>query len=77
MNKKIYESRLVETESLGREILVHGAMLYQCECCGKVFQMWLEKGLEDKEQDAVYPDLHKPVPFCIGCLCGGIAKHIA
>lgn len=77
MNKKIYPSRSVETQPLEREILVHGAMLYECECCGRVFQMWLEKGLEDRKQDAINPSSHKPVSFCIGCLCGGTAKHIA
>lgn len=77
MNQKIYSSRSVEKEPLEREILVHGAMLYECECCGHVFQMWLEKGLEDRKQDAINPSAHKPVPFCIRCLCGGTAKHIA
>lgn len=77
MNKKIYLSRSVETQPLEREILVHGAMLYECECCGRMFQMWLEKGLEDRKRDAINPSSHKPVPFCIGCLCGGSAKHIA
>lgn len=77
MNQKIYSRRSVEIQPLEREVLVHGAMLYECECCGHVFQMWLEKGLEDRKQDAIRPSSHKPVPFCIGCLCGGIAKHIA
>lgn len=77
MNQKIYAGRSIETEALSREVLVHGAMLYQCECCGRMFQMWLEKGLEDRKYDNANPGYHKPVPFCIGCLCGGVAKHIA
>lgn len=77
MNQKIYPRRSVEIQPLEREVLVHGAMLYECKCCGNVFQMWLEKGLEDKKQDEINPSSHKPVPFCIGCLCGGMAKHIA
>lgn len=77
MNQRIYAGRSIETEPLSREVLVHGAMLYQCECCGRVFRMWLEKGLEDRKQDEINPGSHKPVPFCIDCLCGGLAKHIA
>lgn len=77
MNQKIYPMKSVEREPLEREILVHGAMLYKCECCGKIFQMWLEKGLEDKNQDAINPSSHKPAPFTIGCLCGGTMQHIA
>lgn len=77
MNQRIYAGRSIETEPLSREVLVHGAMLYQCECCGRIFQMWLEKGLEDRKQDEINPCSYKPVPFCIDCLCGGIAKHIS
>lgn len=57
---------------------VHGYFVYQCEECGAVYKMWLDKGLEDHLQDKYYPDKHKPVPFCIGCRsCGkGWAKHI-
>lgn len=52
---------------------VHGYFIYECEECGTVYQMYLDKGLEDKEQDK-----HKPVPFMIGCRnCGkGYCKHI-
>lgn len=73
----MYESRKVETEPLNRVIMVHSAMHYKCEACGTVFQFWLEKGLEDRKQDEINPQSHKPVPFCIGCLCGGTAKHFA
>lgn len=55
--------------------MVHGAMWYKCEKCGKKWRMWLEKGLEDRMQDALEPDKHKPVPFIIGCTCGGQASH--
>lgn len=73
----LYKRKDVETEPLKREIMVHLAMHYKCEVCGTVFRFWLEKGLEDKKQDEVNPDNHKPVPFCIGCLCGGAAQHFA
>lgn len=55
--------------------MIHGAMWYKCEKCGKKWRMWLEKGLEDKIQDVLEPDNHKPVPFIIGCTCGGQASH--
>lgn len=79
MNKPriMYAGRTVETEPLGREIMVHTAMHYKCEVCGTIFQFWLEKGLEDRKQDEINPKNHKPVPFCIGCLCGGTAQHFA
>lgn len=55
--------------------LVHAFMIYQCEKCNAVYIMWLEKGLEDKENDALTGN-HKPVPFCITCPeCYGIVKH--
>lgn len=75
--QKFYQPKNIETDMLTREVLVHGAMTYKCEDCGKTFRMWLEKGLEDKLQDAIHPEKHKPVPFTIGCLCGGLAQHTA
>lgn len=58
-----------------KEHLVHGFMIYQCEKCNAVYIMWLEKGLEDKEDDVLTGN-HKPVPFCITCPeCYGIAQH--
>ncbi len=78
MEKRIlYHKSDVETEPLKRKILIHMAMYYQCECCNKVYRFWLEKGLEDKKQDAVFPESHKPVPYIIPCLCGREARHIA
>lgn len=76
-NKSLYSPKNIEEIPLEREILVHGAMHYKCKDCGRVFRMWLEKGLEDKIQDAEYPGKHKPVPFTIGCLCGGLMEHVA
>lgn len=73
MNKR----KEIEKEPLSREILIHAAMHYQCDCCEKIFRFWLEKGLEDRKQDRIRPDNHKPVPFSISCLCGGTAQHIA
>lgn len=57
---------------------VHGYFVYECEECGAIYKMYLDKGLEDRVADAVDLKLHKPVPFCIGCRnCKkGIAKHI-
>ena len=46
------------------------AMWYQCQMCGKRWRMWLEKGLEEHGEN------HKPVPFAIGCKCGGTAYHV-
>lgn len=56
--------------------MVHGAMWYKCEKCCKKWRMWLEKGLEDRIQDAIDPEKHKPVPFTIMCKCGGMARHV-
>ena len=49
--------------------LVHGAMTYECENCGKSWRMWLEIGVEGKNKIM-------PCPFIIRCKCGGMAKHI-
>ena len=77
MFKAIYNPRQIETEPLERRILVHSAMLYECVVCKTVYQFWLEKGLEDRKQDKIEPEKHKPVPFTTPCLCGGTASHIA
>lgn len=73
--------KVVETgEPIRREELkhpVHGFFLYECEKCGAVYQMYLDKGLEDKVQDKYYPDRHKPVPYIIRCRkCDGMVRHI-
>ena len=75
MSRKIYKEREIETQPLGRKVMVHGAMNYECEVCGKNFKMWLEKGLEDRVSD-ILTGKHKPVPFTIPCLCGGVASHV-
>ncbi len=49
--------------------LVHGAMTYKCEECGKSWEMWLEIGVEGREKIM-------PCPFIIRCRCGGTAVHI-
>ena len=46
------------------------AMKYRCEKCGKEWWMWLQTGLEEHGEN------HKPVPYAIGCKCGGIATHV-
>ena len=51
-------------------LITRMAMLYQCESCGEIWTMWLQIGLEEGGKN------HKPVPYCIRCKCGGVAKHI-
>lgn len=54
------------------EILVHGRMVYECERCGRRWNMYLEKGIEEPGND------HKPSPYIIQCPnCGGLAKDIS
>lgn len=77
MNGKIYPESDIEPNELNRKVLVHTAMRYQCEFCGRIYHFWLEKGLEDRREDAINPGGHKPVPYCIGCLCGGTARRVA
>lgn len=52
--------------------LVHGRMLYRCECCGESWFMYLEKGIEE------FGENHKPSPFMIACPhCGGFASDVS
>jgi hypothetical protein len=51
-------------------LLTRMVMLYKCESCKKMWEMWLQVGLEEGGEN------HKPVPYCIGCKCGGVAKHV-
>lgn len=60
---------LIRIEEEMQITLVHGAMTYECEECGKTWKMWLEVGVEGK-------DKIMPCPFIIRCKCGGMAKHI-
>lgn len=46
------------------------SMLYECEKCGKRWDMYLQEGLEEPGEN------HKPVPFGITCKCGGSAFHV-
>jgi hypothetical protein len=48
--------------------MVHGAMFYKCNRCGKKWRMYLETGVEGK-------DKLMPCPFIITCPCGSFAKH--
>lgn len=68
--------RIIETEPLKRTVVVHGAMTYECDECKTKYLFWLEKGLEDRMQDEINPEKHKPVPYCITCSCGGTARHV-
>lgn len=55
----------------------HGFMKYKCEQCNKEWNMWLEKGIEDRKE---YKNtgIHKPSPFVISCpFCKGYAKDIS
>lgn len=71
---KMLTNRKEKAENLDH--LVHSFMIYQCERCNAVYIMWLEKGLEDINDDKITGN-HKPVPFCINCPeCCGIAKHV-
>jgi len=72
--RRLQEAGIVKSEN--PNVMVHGAMWYKCNKCGRKWRMWLEKGLEDREQDKIYPKAHKPVPFTIGCTCGGLANHV-
>ena len=52
--------------------LIHGRMIYRCECCGKSWPMYLEKGIEE------FGANHKPSPFTITCpYCGGLAMDVS
>ena len=52
--------------------LIHGRMIYRCECCGKSWPMYLEKGIEE------FGANHKPSPFTISCpYCGGMAMDVS
>ena len=52
--------------------LIHGRMLYRCECCGESWFMYLEKGIEE------FGENHKPSPFMIACPhCGGFASDVS
>lgn len=57
--------------------LTHGFMKYKCEQCGKAWNMWLEKGIEDR-REREKTGKHKPSPFIIKCpYCGGFAKDVS
>jgi len=45
--------------------LVHGKMIYRCEECGKSWPMYLEKGIEEFEEN------YKPFYFAVICPCCG------
>ena len=83
MNEKFYElenyraimsKRVIEARK--QDHTIHGYMVYQCEDCGNIYVMWLEKGLEDPTDDEK-TGMHKPVPFGFTCTaCGGMAIHV-
>lgn len=74
-NMRCYKPKEIEAAPLARTIMVHKSMIYVCECCGQKFKFFLEKGLEDENQDELNPKGHKPVPFTAPCLCGGTLVH--
>ena len=63
--------------SQGKPIFVHGYFIYECQSCGSVYRMWVEKGLEEHDEN------HKPVPFVISCKecfkkgCIGMAQDVS
>lgn len=83
MNEKLYElenyrtimsKRIIEANK--QDHTIHGYMVYQCEVCGNIYVMWLEKGLEDPTDDEK-TGMHKPVPFGFTCpACSGVAIHV-
>lgn len=73
-----YNENMIECIKKASETdhIIHGYMIYQCQECADVYVMWLEKGLEDPEDDKKTGN-HKPVPYTIICpFCGGTVKHI-
>ena len=53
------------------EALVHGAYKYKCDMCGKETLMWLEIGVEQRnDEDSI------PCPYMLNCKCGGFARHV-
>lgn len=69
--EQIEHESCIEKPEDTEDVLVHGYFIYQCQDCGAIYRMWLEKGLEDHVQDQEDPESHKPVPFGIRCKCGG------
>ena len=66
---------LISYRITGKAPLVHGAMKYRCEKCGREWLMSLETGVEDQGKNG---RPHQPCPFVIGCgVCGGIAYDIS
>lgn len=54
---------------LERKVLVHGVMLYKCETCGHIEEMYLEEGIEGETKEM-------PCPFIIQCpRCAGNMSH--
>lgn len=70
--KKIWKEaqKTLKAQEEHEDKIVHGFFVYECQDCGTVYKMWLEKGLEDSVHDKECPDQHKPVPFSIRCKCG-------
>lgn len=50
-----------------KEVLVHGAMKYRCDKCGRSWWMFLEKGIEEFGKN------HKPSPFL---LCAVVVERL-
>ena len=50
---------------------VHAYMRYRCRDCGKQWDMYCEKGIEEGGEN------HKPSPFVIRCTCGGFAQDVS
>ena len=78
MKARVIKDQPISTSSLYRIThkapLIHGAMKYKCEKCGKEWWMSLEVGVEDHGKNG---RPHQPCPFCIPCECGGIANDIS
>lgn len=72
--EKSIDSKQVEYDQdiYDQDILVHGRMIYECESCGCRWNMYLEKGIEEFDEN------HKPSPYVIRCgYCGGMARDVS
>lgn len=71
-NHKTSVKSLVNKQPKATNPLVHAYMIYRCDTCGKLIRMYVEKGLEEFDEN------HKPTPFTIRCRnCGGMMCDVS
>lgn len=72
MKARLTEEYVLNNSNANKEIFVHAFMKYKCERCGKEWNMYCEKGIEEFGKN------HKSSPFTIICdVCGGFASDIS